>query len=133
MWVNVIIVQNGLGLYQTWTAIASVLNLGFALNERADVSVDDTCWIGVAIIGGLFLFHFIIDLALGEKSRYLFTPYLVYIWAFAGILERGVDPDADYMKLVLGLLVLFGACLLVKLIVTIVTAVRRPGPLEYSR
>ena len=132
MWVNVIVVQNGLGLYQTWAAIASVLNLGFALNNYEGLSVDDTCWVGVSVIGVLFLVNFIFDLAMGEKYRYQFTPYLVYIWAFAGIIARDVDPDADYMKLVLAELVMFGAGLLIKLVVTIAMAVRHPSALERS-
>ena len=133
LWVNVLLVQNGLGLYQTWTVIASVLNLGFVLHDFYELSMSDTCWIGLSVIATVYVINFVYDMLMGYQYRYQFTPYLVYIWAFAGIVERSYDPDDDYQVFAAALLGFFIVGLLVKIIVTIIAAVKNPTTLEQGR
>ena len=133
IWINVLLVQNGLGLYQTWTVIATVLNIGFLLNDFYDVSMSDTCWIALSVIGTVYIINFIYDMLMGFRYRYQLTPYLVYVWAFAGIVEKNYDADDDFQVFAAVLLGFFILGLLVKVIVTIISAIRNPTVLEHER
>ena len=131
MWTNILLVQNGFGLYQTWTAIASSLNLGFALRHMKNpLSLDTVCWIVLAALATVYIVYIIIDIVAGVKLRYQLAPYFVIVWGIAGIVTRNYDPNASYTKAVKVSLVVAILVLFAKIAAVFTLAKKYPSKLE---
>ena len=85
-----VFILNGIGIYTTWTVIASLLNLGHALRYVSEVSMKDTSNVSLSLLLVLSVVYFLFEnTTLDKKLRFLFTPYLgekyilsVGLWRF---------------------------------------------------
>lgn len=72
-----VFVMNGMGIYTTWTVIASLLNLAHALRYVSEVSMKDTSNVSLSLLLVLSVIYFLFEnTTLDKKLRFLFTPYL---------------------------------------------------------
>ena len=133
-WLYVVLPMNGIGLYTTWTVIASFVNFGTALRYIAGFSQDKTALICLSVILSIVVVYFILEnTILDNYIRLLLTPYLVVIWASIGILskksgdENVADQTKNLVKAILGL-----ACVFLALRVIIVTLRQLKRPLGRS-
>ena len=133
MWVNVILVQNGLGLYAAWSFILAVTHFGFILNYDNDVSMTTTSWISLIIHLVYVVFYFLFEIIISPASlRYQFTPYLAYIWCLAGIVSNDDIGGEVYQTLAVVLLIVCVVVLLIKSIISIARARKYKTTLETS-
>lgn len=131
VWLVRVLVQNGLALYATWVAIATLLNLTVVLQYRSGVDdqVAATVSLGLlttAVIGWFILDNFFWDVYV----RYTVTPYLVTIWALAGILDKHWDSSSGASSFAAYLMALVLVESVVKLIIMIIRAVKKPLIIE---
>lgn len=117
------VIYNGLGIYTTWTVIASLINLTTALVYAGGLDQQACC---IASLTLLVIFHvtwfalenFVFD----RYVRYLLTPYLVVIWACNGIrAKKMTDPlvPSTIKNYVLAILIIAGCTFVIRLIVII--------------
>ena len=130
-WVR-LLVHNGIGMYVTWTVVASLVGLSIMLIYREPfltqeaASAISASLLSVAVLAYTILDVFIID----KNTRYLFTPYLVLLWALKGIMDKGFFPERTYSIIVAVLLGYSVLAFLVKLILVIVRSCKNPEPLN---
>jgi len=124
------VILNGLGIYTTWTVIASLVNLTTALVYAGEVDQRGAC---LAALSLLVIFHctwFVIEnFVVDFYARYILTPYLVVIWASNGIRAKKMDdPDVpqDVKNYVLAILVIAVITFVVRLVIVIYRGVKKP-------
>lgn len=124
------VILNGLGIYTTWTVIASLVNLTTALVYAGDVDQKEAA---VAALSLLVIFHctwFVIEnFVVDFYARYILTPYLVVIWASNGIRAKKMDdPNVpqDVKNYVVAILVIAIITLVVRLAIVIYRGVKKP-------
>ena len=91
----IIIVQNGLAFVVAWAAIWTTYVFGQVLvYEIGTVSVKDAGSTVLAILGfDLLVFVFFTVIVYRKKLRFLFSPFIAYIWFHAGVLVENWDGD----------------------------------------
>ena len=97
IWLIRILVQNGLGIYATWTTIATLLNMAMVMIYRASPGVanEDACTVALALLGAELLTFVIADFFfLDRYSRYTVTPFVVVPFALGGSLSRNYTEGA---------------------------------------
>ena len=125
-WVLALVV-NPLGLYAMWLTVASLVNLSVVLVYTVGVSQSAGGSITLAVLTGLVVVYALVDLAFFERYfRYLYTPFLCLIWAFVGILIGNLDWDTSNTVFTLGLLIVTIVIFLLKVVLSIYRAVRKP-------
>jgi len=113
---DIVLVQNGLGIYAGWVTIASLLNLGMVLSYRT-VGLDQhiACSISLGVLSLVILLYAILDHVLFEKQfRYLFSPFIPLIMGLIGSLDKNWDSSNANTVNTVTLLVLGCVLLLVK-------------------
>lgn len=90
-----IFVANGIAFYATWTVVASHLGVGIALCHGAGLSNTATSFLMLSILSCIILFYWFLDFfKLRSYLQYTYSPYIVLIVAFTGILTNGgLDVD----------------------------------------
>jgi len=123
-------ILNGLGIYTTWTVIASLVNLTTALVYAGEVDQRGAC---LAALSLLVIFHctwFVIEnFVVDFYARYILTPYLVVIWASNGIRAKKMDDSnvpQDVKDFVLAILVIAVITFVVRLVIVIYRGVKKP-------
>ncbi|ELT95286.1 hypothetical protein CAPTEDRAFT_97992 [Capitella teleta] len=94
VWINRILVQNGLAMFAVWGTVAAMFNFAIVLTYRtgADQGVASTVSLSIFIIE--IMVWWIFDNFVFEKYfRYLFTPYFVLLVSIAGIIAKNWDPE----------------------------------------
>lgn len=121
---------NGLGVYTTWTVIASLVNLTTALVYPGGVDQRGAC---LASLSLLVIFHttwFVLENFVFDKyTRYLLTPYLVVIWASNGIrAKKMTDPTVpeDVKNFVLAILIIASLTFVARIAIVIYRVLRKP-------
>jgi len=124
------VILNGLGMYTTWTVIASLVNMTSALVFAGQVDQREAA---LAALSLLVIFHctwFVVENWLVDfYARYLLTPYIVVIWASNGIRAKKMDdPDVpqDVKDFVLAILIIAILTFLVRLSLVIYRTVKKP-------
>ncbi len=111
------LIQNGMGVYATWTTIATLLNLGTVLRLYADVDEELAGIILLGILSGELVIFLILDWCVLEKyMRYIFTPYFVLVGALTGVLGNNFEPWTDRTIFTTVLLGVAALAMLVKFI-----------------
>jgi len=89
------LVANGIPFYATWCVVASHLAIGIALCHGAGLSDTATSFLMLSILTAVILGYWFLDFyALRAHLQYTYSPYIVLIVAFTGILTNGgVDVD----------------------------------------
>jgi len=123
-------ILNGLGIYTTWTVIASLINLTTALVYYGEVDQREAA---LAALSLLVIFHctwFVIENFLVDfYARYILTPYLVVIWASNGIRAKKMDDPTvpqDVKDFVLAILIIAILTFVVRLSLVIYRVVKKP-------
>ena len=72
-----VFVMNGLGLYTTWTVIASLLNLGHCLVYVSQIDMKDASNVCLSLLLVLSVGYFLLEnIVYDRQLRFLLTPYL---------------------------------------------------------
>jgi len=124
------VILNGLGIYTTWTVIASLINLTTALVYAGEVDQREAC---LAALSLLVIFHctwFVIEnFVVDFYARYILTPYLVVIWASNGIRIKKMDDPLvpqDIKNYVLAILVIAILTFVARLALVIYRVIKKP-------
>ena len=128
IWLLRILVHNALGIYATWTTIATLLSLAITLTYRGpEIANDISSTIALALLSGIALFYYVLDFCFIERYvRFLLTPYIVVPGALVGIITHNWDPTKRnfiFTAVLLGVTSVFG---LIKLIITLYKSLYRP-------
>ncbi|KAF7669267.1 hypothetical protein LDENG_00203220 [Lucifuga dentata] len=95
LWLLLVLVQNGVMLYTTWTTIATLINLTIVLCYDAKLSPTDAATISYSALTGLLLVWFITEnFVLDKHMRYILIIYPVVIWALCGNLDKNYDANS---------------------------------------
>ena len=129
-WTYIVLAFNGHGIYATWTVIASVLNFTHALHYRDNVDMQTSVIVCLSLLLIIAVGWATTEWTFFDNfTRFLVTPYLVVIWALAGILsKKNSDPDVpELTKNFLRVLMAVGVILLViKLCVLTYRQIKKP-------
>jgi len=124
------VILNGLGIYTTWTVIASLINLTTALVFAGEVDQREAC---LAALSLLVIFHctwFVVEnFVVDFYARYILTPYLVVIWASNGIrIKKMDDPDVpqDIKDYVLAIMIIAILTFVIRLALVIYRMLKKP-------
>lgn len=131
---------NGLCFYNTWTTIASLINLTTAATTTTDISEANMATIALTILLLVLLLYFVLDITILDKFgfRYVFSTYPVVIWALIGVLSvhwgnEGEERNSTYTLVVLILAVILYVMKLVLLPVFIRLRPIRPKQPEEKK
>jgi len=123
-------ILNGLGIYTTWTVIASLVNLTTALVYAGEVDQTGAC---LAALSLLVIFHctwFIIEnFVVDFYARFILTPYLVVMWASNGIRSKKMDdPNVpeNVKNFILAILIIATLTFVVRISIVIYRVLRKP-------
>ncbi|XP_061111962.1 uncharacterized protein si:dkey-29d8.3 [Conger conger] len=95
LWLFRVLVQNGIGVYATWTTIATLLNFTIVLDYNAGVSKEGAATVSLSlllieVIGWFVMENFVLE----KHVRYLLTIYPVVILALSGNMAKNYDAAA---------------------------------------
>lgn len=93
VWVNRILLQNGLAFFASWGTVAAIFNFAVVLTYRTGAPKDVGSTVSLTvftleIVGWACLDNYVFE----KMLRYLFTPYLMMATALAGIISKNWDP-----------------------------------------
>ncbi|GAB1610504.1 uncharacterized protein LOC115221566 [Argonauta hians] len=92
VWLMRLVVQNGLAMYATWSTFATLLNFTIVLFEDFGIDKNMAGTVTLALAALFMLLWFMLDCIILDKYvRYTFTPYVVLIVAFSGIMVQHFD------------------------------------------
>merc|ERR1712212_820239 len=92
LWLIRVLIQNGVAIYTTWTAIATLINLTIVLTYDAKMLPADAATTTLSILTGVLFLWFVLENGpLDKHVRYIFTIYPVVIWALSGIMSGKYD------------------------------------------
>ncbi|KAG5850308.1 hypothetical protein ANANG_G00080850 [Anguilla anguilla] len=92
LWLIRILVQNGVGVYATWTTIATLLNLTIVLTYRTAMSSSDSATLSLSLLLIEVLAWFVLEnFILDNHVRYILTVYPVVILALSGNISKNFD------------------------------------------
>lgn len=122
IWLVRAFAHNGLGIYATWTCIATLLNLAMVIRYSSDPVIGDqtAATVALSVLSAEILLFAVTDLFfLDRYSRYTFTPYMVVIVALIGSIFKNWVEGARNSIFTAVLLAVAIAVFLLKLILTI--------------
>ena len=108
IWLTRMLVFNGLGIYATWTTIATLLNLAIVITYRSNpaISQDIASTVSLCVLTLEIAVFVSTDLTILDRyTRYTFTPYLVLIVALSGVTAKNWEDGARNSIWVVALLV----------------------------
>ena len=96
-WTYIVLAFNGHAIYGTWTVIASLLNFTHCLHYRDSVNMQASVDVNLSMLLVIAVGWAVTEMTfLDTLTRFLVTPYLVAIWALAGILSKKYsDPQVS--------------------------------------
>ena len=107
-----VLVINGIGIYCTWQAFASLANLAVVLQYFAGVDAVTTGTAMLSVLSAEVLAYFALEMACLDKYlRYLFIVYPVLIFSLAGVLAAHWG-DEDRQNPIFALVLEVVVCLL---------------------
>ena len=105
-------VLNGVPFYTTWCVVASHLNVGIVLCYKAGLTNTNASILMLSILTCIILFYWFLDFyRFRQYLRYTYSPYIVLIVAFSGILTNGGLNAEERPSSVFTLILLIIACL----------------------
>lgn len=125
----IVLVQNGIATYATWTTIATLLNFTVVLN-MASVSATNAATASLCILLLEVIIWFSVENFLIEKHvRYILSVYPVIIYALSGSLSKHYDSTAPGRNAVFSVVLLVLACIVFVVRLTLVVWRHRTRPL----
>lgn len=129
IWLVRVLVHNGLGIYATWTAIASLLNMAMVItySSGSPVSMPTACTVALAVLSAEIAAFASADLLLLDRySRYTLTPYAVVIVALVGSVDKNYVAGATNSVFLAVLLALASLLFVVKVALSVYRHLTRP-------
>ena len=121
-------VSNAFGMYGTWVTVATLINLGAITTYISGLPQNISSAVVLSVLTVEIMAFVLLDLAFLEKyTRFLFTPYLVLIWAISGSLQKNFDATKPNSVITLMLLLVSIVMLLVKIGLVIYREIKRPS------
>ncbi|XP_067309944.1 uncharacterized protein si:dkey-29d8.3 isoform X1 [Pseudorasbora parva] len=128
----IVLVQNGIATYATWTTIATLLNFTIVL-DLASVSPTNAATSSLCILLLEVIIWFIVENFLIEKHvRYILTIYPVIIYALIGSLSKHYDAAAPGRNAVFSVVLLVMVCIVLAVRVGLVVWRHRTLPLFHE-
>lgn len=128
----IVLVQNGIATYATWTTIATLLNFTVVL-DLASVSPTNAATASLCILLLEVIIWFTVENFLIEKHvRYILTIYPVIIYALIGSLSKHYDAAAPGRNAVFSVVLLVLACIVLVVRVGLVVWRHRTRPLYHE-
>ncbi|XP_056330574.1 uncharacterized protein si:dkey-29d8.3 [Danio aesculapii] len=125
----IVLVQNGIATYATWTTIATLLNFTVVLNV-ASVSATNAATASLSILLLEVIVWFSVENFLIEKHvRYILSVYPVIIYALSGSLSKHYDSTAPGRNAVFSVVLLVLACIVFVVRLALVVWRHRTRPL----
>ncbi|NP_001104304.1 uncharacterized protein LOC556220 [Danio rerio] len=125
----IVLVQNGIATYATWTTIATLLNFTVVLN-LASVSATNAATASLCILLLEVIIWFSVENFLIEKHvRYILSVYPVIVYALSGSLSKHYDSTAPGRNAVFSVVLLVLACIVFVVRLTLVVWRHRTRPL----
>jgi len=91
-----ILIHNGIGIYATWTTVASLLNINIALQYIGRYDAETTSLVCCSCLLTILIVWFVLENTLLDKYvRYLVSQYPVVIFATSGILDKQKAKNDD--------------------------------------
>ncbi|XP_071813341.1 uncharacterized protein [Apostichopus japonicus] len=117
---------NGLGVYATWTTVATMINLSIVLVYFQGQDQDTSCTISLCILAAIAVGYFLLEVTSLEKHlRWFFAPWPVLIWALCGVIVNNWDKEDRNSIISVCLVCLAAVFLVIKVVVTTVRARQR--------
>ena len=116
IWLVRMLIFNGIGIYATWTTIATLLNLAIVITYRSNpaISQDVASTVSLCVLTLEIAVFVSTDLTILDRyTRYTFTPYLVLIVALSGVTAKNWQDGARNS--------IWGVALLIAAVVAAVT------------
>ncbi|XP_033631182.1 uncharacterized protein LOC117293078 [Asterias rubens] len=121
------IVQNGLAFYATWVTIATLLNFAIVLTYWANVDMSVACTVSLSILLVEVLIYSVLEnIVLERYLRYTYGVWLVVIFALCGSLAQNWDATSRNSIYSVVLLGLAAVLFLLKIVLSIWRAFKRP-------
>ena len=110
-------VQNGIAFYASWVNIATLINFTIVLAYWGDMDQSDASTVSLSILTADLVVWFVLDIFLLDKlgTRYTFSPYIVVVWALAGILDNNYDAGSTNTIFTIVLIVVGSIALIAKI------------------
>lgn len=133
IWMTRLFTLNGLAFYGTWCTIATLLNLVIVLQYVGLVDAYVCAWVALGILTLELICWFILETFIFDHHlRYCFSPYIVLLVAFSGLLSKQYDPaaPATYIYYVFFLIALSAVLAVIKVLVMIIKGCK--NPIQYN-
>ena len=125
----ILCVHNGIGIYSTWTTIATLINIVVTMVYNSGISMTTACVTALSILSVLTILWFCLDVfLLKESTRYLLTPYCVLVFALSANLAKNWNDGSTTGIFILVLLIVSSLLLVAKLILISVAGYKRIPP-----
>ncbi|XP_072168291.1 uncharacterized protein [Diadema setosum] len=125
LWLNRLLIQNGLAIYATWCSIATLLNFSMTLQYFANVDPKTACLVALSILTVELVLYVILDNFIWDAYlRSTFMPYLVVIWATSSAMVNNWDSESAVSVFTAVIVGLACAALVFKILMVIVRACR---------
>ncbi|XP_065897872.1 uncharacterized protein [Dysidea avara] len=122
-----VLLNNGIGVYETWVTIAAQVNLAVVLQHVSDTSSSTAAIVALSIILTEMLTWFIAEITFLDRFvRYTLTVYPVAIWALAGIISNNWDKDEASSVLTLVAICIAGCLLVIRFVLAVIYHFARP-------
>ena len=122
-----ILLNNGIGIYETWITIAAQVNFAVVLQYVSDTSSSTAAIVALSIILAEMLTWFIAEITILDRFvRYTLTVYPVAVWALAGIISNNWDKDEASSVLSLVAICIAGCLLVIRFVLAVIYHFTRP-------
>jgi len=129
-----VLLNNGIGIYETWVTIAAQINFAVALQYDYDVSSSAAAVVALSIVLLEMISWFIAEVTILDRFvRYTLTVYPVAVWALAGIIANNYEEKEASSVLSVVAICIAGCLLVLRIILVIVYHLKKPLYLASSR
>ncbi|XP_031706162.1 uncharacterized protein LOC116385101 [Anarrhichthys ocellatus] len=111
LWLQRVLVQNGIAIYATWTTIATLVNLAIVLTYDANMSPTDAATVSLSVLTVVLVVWFYLEnFVLDQHVRYIVTFYPFVIWAVTGVFTKNNDAANPSRNNIFTTVLLAAAC-----------------------
>ncbi|KAG5268586.1 hypothetical protein AALO_G00214190 [Alosa alosa] len=133
LWLMRVLVQNAIGVYTTWTTIATLINLTIVMDYNGQVSTLDAGTVSLSILLVEVLVWFVVEnFVLDKHVRYILTIYPVIIVALTGNMTKNFNAAAPSRNGIFIAVLLALACALfaIRIILVVWRHIKKPFYME---
>jgi len=134
LYITYVIILNGFSLYDSWTTVASLINLGSTLRYVSQIPMVDASNVCLSILLVIFFVYFLLENTIFDRQfRFIIPPYLVLIWTTSAIVtKQATNPLVNDQTKMFVAAILAIACILFVLRMAIIIYKQKKNPLGKS-